>query len=99
MTYSELMKLVNEYGLKYEHYRLTYKDYIIANVYDNLIFPQLEQIPSDNKTRETAYCLKFSGYYDTMIYELAKKYTEDRIKLVKEMIIRNKKAELEEDFE
>ena len=90
MTYSELMKLVNEYGLKYEHYRLTYKDYIIANVYDNLI---------DNKTRETAYCLKFSGYVDTMDYELSKKYAKERIKLVKEMIIRNKKAELEEDFE
>ena len=89
MNYSELHKLINEYGLQELGNILVFKQYIIANINSNLI---------DNTTREIAYCLKFTGYVDTMDYELAKKYTVERIKMIKEMIIRNKKVELEEDF-
>lgn len=90
MNYTELHKLINEYGLQEWKHSLIFKNYIVANINDNLI---------DNSTREIAYGLKFTGYVNTMNYELAKKYTEERIKLIKEMIIRNKKYELEQDFE
>lgn len=90
MNYTELHKLINEYGLQEWKHSLIFNKYIVANINNNLI---------DNSTREIAYELKFTGYVNTMNYELAKKYTEERIKLIKEMIIRNKKYELEQDFE
>lgn len=92
MNYAELQKLMNEYGLIQDGHssRLTYKDYIIAYVHNNFI---------NKTTGKVAYCLEFTGYVDTVDYEKAKKYTEERIKIVKEMIVRNKKAELENDFQ
>lgn len=90
MNYTELHKLINEYGLQEWKHSLIFNKYIVAHINNNLI---------DNLTREIAYELKFTGYVNTMNYELAKKYTEERIKLIKEMIIRNKKYELEQDFE
>ncbi|MBO7526691.1 MAG: hypothetical protein J6T74_02190 [Clostridia bacterium] len=89
MNYTELHKLIDEYGLKEEGHWLIFKSHIVAYMNNNLI---------DNSTREIAYCLKFTGYVETMNYELSKKYTEERIKLIKEKIIRNKKYELEQDF-
>lgn len=89
MNYTELHKLINEYGLQEWKHSLIFKNYIVANINDNLI---------DNSTREIAYELKFTGYVNTMNYELSKKYIEERIKFIKERIIRNKKIELEEDF-
>lgn len=90
MNYTELHKLIDEYALKDECHCLTFKNNIVAYINNNLI---------DNSTREIAYELKFTGCVNTMNYELAKKYTEERIKIVKEMIVRNKKAELENDFQ
>lgn len=90
MNYTELHKLIDEYALKEECHCLTFKNNIVAYLNSNLI---------DNSTREIAYELKFTGYVNTMNYELAKKYIEERIKFIKERIIRNKKVELEQDFE
>lgn len=90
MNYSELHKLINEYGLQEWKHSLIFNKYIVANINNNLI---------DNSTREIAYELRFTGYVNTINYELAKKYTEERIKMIKEMIIRNKKVELENDFQ
>ncbi len=91
MNYEELHKLMNKYGLIQDSHssRLTYKDYIIAYVHNNFI---------NQSTGKVAYCLEFTGYVDTVDYEKAKKYTEERIKNVKEMIVRTKKYELEQDF-
>jgi hypothetical protein len=69
---------------------LTYKDYIIAYINSNFI---------NKTTGKVAYCLEFSGYVDSVDYEASKKFVEERIKIVKEMIVRNKKAELENDFQ
>lgn len=90
MNYTELHKLIDEYALKDECHCLTFKNNIVAYINSNLI---------DNSTREIAYELKFPGCVNTMNYELAKKYIKERIKFIKERIIRNKKAELENDFQ
>lgn len=90
MNYTELHKLIDEYALKDECHCLTFKNNIVAYINNNLI---------DNSTREIAYELKFTGCVNTMNYELAKKYIKERIKFIKERIIRNKKAELENDFQ
>ena len=90
MTYEEMHNLIDEYALKDECHCLTFKNNIVAYINSNLI---------DNSTREIAYELKFTGCVNTMNYELAKKYIKERIKFIKERIIRNKKAELENDFQ
>jgi hypothetical protein len=92
MNYAELNKLIDEYGLIKDSHsiRLTYKDYIIAFINSNFI---------NKTTGKVAYCLEFSGYVDSVDYEASKKFVEERIKIVKEMIVRNKKAELENDFQ
>ena len=90
MTYEEMQNLINEFGLTDEGYRLSLKNYTVANIHQSLI---------DNKTKEIAYSLVFiSSYISTLNYEVAKKAAAKRIKLVKEMIVRNKKYELEQDF-
>lgn len=91
MNYAELNKLIDEYGLIKDSpsSRLTYKDYIIAYINSNFI---------NKTTGKVAYCLEFTGYVDSVDYEASKKFIEARIKIVKEMIVRNKKAELEKDF-
>lgn len=87
MTYSELHKLIDEYGLEELCQRLTYKDYIVATIYCN------------KSLGKDVYCLDFFGiYYNIDNYEESKKYTEERIKIIKELIITIKKAELEKDF-
>ena len=92
MNHSELHKLIDEYGLVEDGHssRLTYKDYIIAYVNNNFI---------NKSTGKVAYCLEFTGYVDSVDYEASKKFVEERIKIVKEMIVRNKKVELENDFQ
>ena len=83
MTYSELHKLINEYGLQEWKHSLIFNKYIVAHINNNLI---------DNSTREIAYELKFTGYVNTMNYELAKKYTEERINLIASVAITIKNA-------
>ena len=90
MNHSELHKLIDVYALKEECHCLTFKNNIVAYINNNLI---------DNSTHELAYELKFPGCVNTMNYELAKKYIKERIKFIKERIIRNKKEELENDFQ
>jgi hypothetical protein len=92
MNCEELNKLINDYGLVKDSpsSRLTYKDYIIAYINSNFI---------NKTTGKVAYCLEFSGYVDSVDYEASKKFVEERIKIVKEMIVRNKKVELENDFQ
>lgn len=85
-----MQNLINEFGLTGEDYRLSFKNYTVANINKNLI---------DNKTKEIAYSLVFiSSCISTMNYEVAKKAAVKRIKVIKEMIVRNKKYELEQDF-
>lgn len=85
-----MQNLINEFGLTDEGYRLSLKNYTVANIHQSL---------NDNKTKEIAYSLVFiSSYISTLNYEVAKKAAAKRIKLVKEMIVRNKKYELEQDF-
>ena len=91
MTYEEIHNLINEFGLKEEGRRLSFKNYTVANINNNLI---------DNNTKEIAYCLDFiSSYISTMNYEVAKKAATKRIKIIKEIIVHNKKVELENDFQ
>lgn len=91
MTYEEMHNLINEFGLKEEGHRLSFKNYTVANINNNLI---------DNKTKEIAYCLDFiSSYISTMNYVVAKKAAAKRIAIIKEIIVHNKKAELENDFQ
>lgn len=92
MNHTELNKLIDEYGLIKDSNscRLTYKDFIIAYVNDNFI---------NRTTGNVAYCLEFTGYVDSVDYEASKKFIEERIKKVKEMIVRRKKHELKKDFE
>lgn len=85
MTYSELMKLVNEFGLKREGYILTYKNYTVANIINHYI---------------DVYRLDFiSSYISTRDFDVAKKATVKRIAIIKELIVHNKKVELENDFQ
>ena len=85
MSYSELMKLENEFGLKREGYILTYKNYTVANIINHYI---------------DVYRLDFIySYISTRDFDIAKKVTEESTKIVKEMIVRNKKVELENDFQ
>ena len=85
-----MQNLINEFGLTEEYYRLSFKNYTVANINKNLI---------DNKTKEIAYSLVFiSSFINTLNYEVAKKAAVKRIKVIKEMIVRNKKYELEQDF-
>lgn len=91
MTYKEMHKLIDEFGLKEEGHRLSFKGYTVANINNNLI---------DNKTKEIAYCLTFiSSYINTVNYVVAKKAATKRIKMIKELIVHNKKVELENDFQ
>ncbi len=85
MTYKELMKLVNEFGLKREGYILTYKNHTVANIINHYI---------------DVYKLDFiSSYISTRDFDVAKKATVKRIKIIKELIVHNKKVELENDFQ
>lgn len=91
MNYKEMHNLIDEFGLKEEGHRLSFKNYTVANINTNFI---------DNKTKEIAYCLDFiSSYISTINYEVAKKAAAKRIAIIKEMIVRNKKVELENDFQ
>ena len=90
MTYEEMHNLINEFGLKEEGRRLSFKNYTVANINNNLI---------DNKTKEIAYCLDFiSSYISTMNYEVAKKAAAKRIAIIKDVIVANKRIEIEKDF-
>ena len=90
MNYKEMQNLTHEFGLTNEGYRLSLKNYTVANIHQNLI---------DNKTKEIAYSLVFiSSFINTLNYDVAKKAAVKRIKVIKEMIVRNKKYELEQDF-
>lgn len=65
MTYKEMQNLINEFGLQEDGRNLSFKNYTVANIYNNLI---------DNKTKEIAYRLDFiCSYISTMNYEVAKK--------------------------
>ena len=86
-----MQNLTHEFGLTNEGYRLSLKNYTVANINNNLI---------DNKTKEIAYCLDFiSSYISTINYEVAKKATAKRIAIIKGVIVANKRIEIEKDFE
>lgn len=85
MSYSELMKLVKEFGIKREGYILTYKNYTVANIINHY---------------NDIYRLDFiSSYISTRDFDVAKKAATKRIKMIKELIVHNKKVELENDFQ
>lgn len=86
MNNKELMQLVNEFGLKREGCKLLYnKNFTVAII--------------NQATGKNAYRLDFiSSYIRTMKYEVAKKATVKRISIIKEIIIHNKKVEIEKDF-
>lgn len=91
MTYEEMHKLIDEFGLKEEAHRLSFKNYTVANINSNFI---------DNKTRKISYCLDFiSSYINTMNYVVAKKAVAKRIVIIKDIIVANKRIEIEKDFE
>ena len=91
MTYKEMHNLINEFGLTEEGHRLSFKNYTVANINNNLI---------NNKTKEIAYCLDFiSSYISTTNYEVAKKAAAKRISIIKNVIVANKLIEVEKDFE
>lgn len=90
MNYKEMYNLINEFGLKREVFKLTYKDYTVATIDTSLI---------NQSTGKNAYRLDFiSTYIRTIKYEVAKKATAKRISIIKEVIIHNKKIEIEKDF-
>ena len=90
MTKDELIQLINEYGLKRDGFKITYKDFTVATINTSLI---------NQATGKIGYCLDFiSSYIRTMKYEVAKKATAKRISIIKEIIIHNKKVEIEKDF-
>lgn len=85
-----MYNLINEFGLKREDLRIKYKDYTVATINTSLI---------NQSTGKITYCLDFiSPYISTMNYEIAKKATAKRISIIKEVIIHNKKIEIEKDF-
>ena len=86
-----MYNLINEFGLKREGFKLTYKDYTVATIDTNTSV--INQVTGKN-----AYRLCFTGFFETVSYEISKKYTEKRIKMIKEIIIHNKKVEIEKDF-
>lgn len=84
-------KLIDEFGLKEESHRLSFKDYTVATINNNFI---------DNKTRKISYCLDFiNSYINTMNYDVAKKATAKRLVVIKDIIVANKRFDLEKDFE
>jgi hypothetical protein len=90
MTYKEMHNLINEFGLQEDGRNLSFKNYTVANIYNNLI---------DNKTKEIAYRLDFiCSYISTMNYEVAKKAAAKRIAIIKDVIVANKRIEIERDF-
>lgn len=90
MTYNEMHNLINEFGLQEEGRRLSFKNYTVANINNNLI---------NTKTKEIDYCLDFiSSYISTMNYEVAKKAAAKRIAIIKDVIVANKRIEIEKDF-
>lgn len=90
MNYKEMYNLINEFGLKREDLRIKYKDYTVATINTSLI---------NQSTGKNAYRLDFiSSNVCTMKYEIAKKTTAKRISIIKEVIIHNKKIEIEKDF-
>ena len=90
MNYKELHELIDEFGLKKEGYKLLFKNYTVAYINNNFI----------DKKREIAYCLDFSSsYISTVNYDVAKKATVKRVATIKNIIIHNRKVELENDFQ
>jgi hypothetical protein len=90
MTYKEMQNLINEFGLKEDGRRLSFKNYTVANINNNLI---------DDKTKKIAYCLDFiCSYISTTNYEVAKKAAAKRIAIIKDVIVANKRIEIEKDF-
>lgn len=90
MNYNEMYNLINEFGLKREGIKLTYKDYTVATINTSFI---------NTETNKNAYRLDFiSSNVCTMKYEVAKKVAAKRISIIKEVIIHNKKIEIEKDF-
>ena len=91
MTYKEMHNLIDEFGLKEEGHRITFKNYTVANINNNFI---------NTKTHEIAYCLDFiSSYISTTNYDVAKKAAAKRIAIIKDVIVANKRIEIERDFE
>jgi len=91
MTYEELIELINEFGLKKEGVKLLYnKNFTVATIHNSLL---------NLETGKISYRLDFiSSYIRTMKYEVAKKAAAKRISIIKEIIIHNKKIEIEKDF-
>lgn len=84
-------KLIDEFGLKEEAHRLSFKNYTVANINTNFI---------DNKTKKISYCLDFIySYINTMKYDVAKRATAKRLVVIKDIILANKRIEIEKDFE
>lgn len=90
MTYKEMHNLINEFGLQEEGHMLSFKNYIVASIKNNFI---------NTKTKEIDYRLDFiSSYISTMNYDVAKKAAAKRIAIIKDVIIANKRIEIENDF-
>lgn len=84
MTYKEMLKLIDEFGLKREGYLLTYKNYTVANIINHYI---------------DVYRLDFiSSYISTRDFDVAKKAAAKRIAIIKDVIVANKRIEIEKDF-
>lgn len=83
-------KLINEFGLQEEGHSLSFKNYTVANINNNLI---------NTKTKEIDYHLDFiCSYISTRNYEVAKKAAAKRIAIIKDVIVANKRIEIEKDF-
>ena len=90
MTYKEMHNLIDKFGLKEEGNRLSFKNYTVANINKSLI---------NQATGKIAYCLDFiSPYINTMNYEVAKKAAAKRITIIKDVIVANKRKEIDKDF-
>lgn len=90
MTYDEMNNLINEFGLKKEGFRISFNNFTIATINYSLI---------NAATGKIAYRLDFiSSSIRTMKYEIAQNTVVKRIAIIKEIIIHNKKVEIEKDF-
>ena len=90
MNYSELHKLIDEFGLKEEGNNLSFKNYTVANINIDFI--------DKNKTK-IGYRLDFiSSYISTRDFDVAKKAAAKRIAIIKDVIVANKRIEIEKDF-
>ena len=82
--------LIDKFGLQEEGNRLYFKNYSVANINKSLI---------NQATGKIDYCLDFiSPYINTIDYAVAKKAATKRIAIIKDVIVANKRKEIDKDF-